>query len=66
MFGFWEYFNKFLNSSESNLISFESYDPNLCTCWINKRPMLNNAHDAATNKGAAITNKRVSINSYPL
>ncbi len=27
--------------------------------------MLNKAHDAATNKGAAITNKRVSINNYP-
>jgi len=27
--------------------------------------MLNKAHDAATNKGTAITNKRVSINNNP-
>jgi hypothetical protein len=30
-----------------------------------KRPMLNKAHDAATNTGAAITSKRVSINENP-
>ena len=41
------------------------YEFSRCTCWINKRPILNKAHDAATNKGAAITNKRVSINNYP-
>ena len=28
--------------------------------------MLYNAHDAAINKGTAITNKRVSINENPL
>ena len=28
--------------------------------------MLNNAHDAATNNGAAITSNRVSITIYPL
>lgn len=32
------------------------------TCWIAKRPILYNAHDAATNNGRAMTNKRVSIN----
>jgi hypothetical protein len=30
-----------------------------------KRPMLYKAHDAATNNGAAITSKRVSINDNP-
>ena len=30
-----------------------------------KRPMLNKAHDAATNKGTAITSKRVSISENP-
>jgi len=30
-----------------------------------KRPILNKAHDAATNKGAAITIKRVSISDNP-
>ena len=29
------------------------------------RPMLNKAHDAAINKGAAITTKRVSISKNP-
>ena len=31
-----------------------------------KRPILNNAQDAATNKGVAITNKRISIMQIPL
>lgn len=31
-----------------------------------KRPMLNKAHEAAINKGAAITTKRVSISNNPL
>ena len=34
-------------------------------CWSAKRPMLNKAHDAATNNGAAITTKRVSISNNP-
>ena len=42
------------------------YRDNLWTCWIAKRPMLYNAHDAATNNGRAITNIRVSINKNPL
>ena len=35
------------------------------SCWIAKRPILNKAHDAATNNGPAITSKRVSINDNP-
>ena len=42
------------------------YRDNLWTCWIAKRPILYNAHDAATNNGRAITTKRESINKNPL
>ena len=42
------------------------YEFSRCTCWINKRPILNKAHDAATKTGAAITSKRVSITDNPI
>jgi len=48
-----------------NIIELDYLDKRW-TCWIAKRPILYNAHDAAINTGAAIINKRLSISENPL
>ena len=45
---------------------FKYYRERRWICWIANLPILNNAQDPATNTGAAITSKRVSIIDNPL